>query len=152
MEALVSIEELKERISLTLSPADEREALMALETLSDAARRLGLPTWTTPENTPDAVKRLIIKATNRYLKNYEGFTQSRAGDETLAWTDLGDKAGSPYFTDGEKEDLAECSGRGGGLQTAPVIAWGNNCAPRDWRGWSEVRAGGLRNPMTPEAK
>ena len=39
------------------------------------------------------------------MRTYEGLTQSRAGDETLAYTDLGERMLSVYLTDTEKAEL-----------------------------------------------
>jgi hypothetical protein len=44
------------------------------------------------------VKTLTLKSAARYLRNPNGYTQSRAGDETLAWSDIRRDAGTVYFT------------------------------------------------------
>lgn len=125
-EALVSIEELQARLSFTMDPDDEREATGALEDLSDAARYYGLDTWTIPARAPRTVKNLITRAAVRHMKNYEGYTSSRAGDEAVAWTDRGEDAGSATFTETEKKLLRGHGGnRNSGLHSVQQVAYGS---------------------------
>ena len=82
--------------------ADERrEAEGALADLSWDAQSIGSAKWTTPVNTPQSVKNLIVRAAARHMKNYEGYTQSRAGDETVQWAEQ-DTPGTATFTRDEK--------------------------------------------------
>jgi hypothetical protein len=58
------------------------------------------------------------------MTNPSGYTQSRAGDETLGWNDSsGENAGTVYFTGDEQRMLAELGGRKGGLVSVQVTAW-----------------------------
>jgi hypothetical protein len=58
------------------------------------------------------------------MDNPQGYTQSRAGDETLGWNDSqGENAGTVYFTDDERKLLTEIGGRKPGLVSAQVSAW-----------------------------
>jgi hypothetical protein len=58
------------------------------------------------------------------MTNPSGYTQSRAGDETLGWNDTqGENAGTVYFTDEERKLLAEIGGKRAGLMSAEVSAW-----------------------------
>lgn len=120
---VVTLDELGERLPFEMDDADEREAVNALETLSDDARFYGSDLWETPETTPHYVKNLILKAASRHMKNYDGYTTSRAGDETVGWTDRGHDSGSAYFTKPEQGRLATYANRGG-LISAPIQAWG----------------------------
>lgn len=130
MAAMATTSEVQAWLADEMDEADLRECTGALETLSDEARALGLSSW--DETTvPGAIKRLVIKACVRYMKNYEGYVQSRAGDETLGWTDLGDKAGSPYFTDAEKASIRKDAGAST-LQSVPVVAWGTGYPPEEF--------------------
>ncbi|MFE7553213.1 hypothetical protein ACFU6J_35050, partial [Streptomyces gardneri] len=53
------------------------------------------------------------------MRNPNGYTQSRAGDETLAWSDAhGRGAGSVYFTREEIRFLEELAGRKRGIVSA----------------------------------
>lgn len=145
---LATVEELQSRLAYTMTEDDKREAAGALESLSDDARSYGRSSWTEEANTPGSVKRLVLKAAARYMKNYEGYVQSRAGDETLGWTDLGEAAGSPYFTDEERAALGSFSGASA-LYTAPVVAWGTSLH-RDYRtDWPKSPTGPNRWPVVP---
>lgn len=121
--AVATVAELQARLPFTMDPDEQREAQGALETLSDDARFYGKPTWTTPAQTPPQVVRLVLKAANRHMKNYEGFTTSRAGDETVTWDQQGAEAGSAHFTEREKKQLAQLAGRPA-LMSVPIQAWG----------------------------
>jgi hypothetical protein len=58
------------------------------------------------------------------MDNPSGYTQSRAGDETLGWNDSqGENAGTVHFTADEQKLLAEIGGRKPGLVSAQVSAW-----------------------------
>lgn len=124
MTNLATIEELAERLPFVMDEGEEREATLSLEILSDDARHYGSSAWQ-EWNAPRQVKTLVLKAAARHMKNYEGFTTSRAGDETVQWTDRGEDSGSAHFTRSEKQQLAEMSGRLSGLVTVRQVAWGN---------------------------
>lgn len=125
MEPLLTIEELRDRVPFVMDEDDEREALGALESLSDDARMYGKSTWLSPVSTPQSVKNLIRAAAVRHMKNYDGYTQSRAGDETLMWTDRGEDAGSAYFTDREIRSLRTIArGSASSLVSGNTTAWG----------------------------
>ena len=109
-EALVPLEELAPEIPFIMDEDDEREATGALEDLSDDARYYGKPTWTTVDNTPRQVRRLVLKAAKRHMKNYEGYITSRAGDETVQFSDRGEDMGSATFTAVEIQQLKEYGG------------------------------------------
>lgn len=147
-EPLASVDELQARMAEEMTEGDRREAQGALESLSDDARQYGSPAWLTPESTPAAVRRTVLKAAKRYMSNYEGFVQSRAGDETLGWGDAGDRAATPFFSEEEKRSLGALAG-GGAMFTAPVTAWGTHLRPgEDRERWAPADTG-TRWPMTP---
>jgi hypothetical protein len=59
------------------------------------------------------------------MRNPDGYTQSRAGDESLAWNDAaGENAGTVYFTEGEIKLLRSLAGKTPTLASAPISAWG----------------------------
>lgn len=142
-ETLVTIEELADRLSFVMDDDDEREAEGALTDLSDDARFYGSDAWSTPEAAPQMVKNLILRAAVRHMKNYEGYTQSRAGDETVMWTDRGHESGSAYFTEREKTQLAKMANRNT-LFSVPVQAWGTKLPPE---GYVPVDGGGKSFPL-----
>lgn len=123
--ALATVAELK--LPFVMDDDEEREAQVALEELSDDARRYGRRTWTAT-SAPYEIKRLVCRAVQRHMKNYDGFIQSRAGDESVTWTDRGDDAGSAYFTEKEIQAIRLVAGHGGGLHTAQM-SWGTTFAP-----------------------
>ena len=111
MEPLATIEELAARLAFEMDDDDKREAEGALESLSDDARFYGKSTWIDPTVTPPQICRLVLKAANRYMKNFDGFAQSRAGDETVTWSNQdGEDAGSPHFTSREVAQLRQLAG------------------------------------------
>lgn len=129
MGPLTSVTEVDKGLDFDLEDDLSHIAMTAIEDLSDDARYFGLSTWTSPETTPVQVCRLVRRAAIRYMKNYEGYVTSRAGDETLVWSDLGDQAGSPYFTDQEKTMLASYQMGRATLTTAGISAWGTKIRP-----------------------
>ncbi|MFE7463100.1 hypothetical protein ACFU6R_03210 [Streptomyces sp. NPDC057499] len=120
--AYATIEDLRGRLDWTLDADEERIAANALEDAADLAAHYGRD-W--PEDTaPRMVRTLTLKAATRYMRNPDGYVQSRAGDETLAWNDAaGENAGTVYFTAEEQKLLAGLAGRNSGLYSVGVTAW-----------------------------
>lgn len=142
--AYATLDELKGRLDWDLDPDELRIAAGALEDASDLAATYGRD-W--PEDTtPRLVKTLVLKSAARYMRNPNGYTQSRAGDETLAWSDAhGRDAGSVYFTREEIRLLEELAGRKPGISSVVVSAWGTSCRRR--KGLVPVDYGGDRFPL-----
>lgn len=129
MEPLATIEELANRLPFVMDEDELREAEGALEDLSDDARHYGKPGWLTTAVTPPQVSRMVLRAAVRHMKNPDGYTQSRAGDETLAWDKKGPDAGSAFFTEREIKQLQTMAGATG-FYSAPLNAWNTKqCAP-----------------------
>lgn len=124
MSALATIEELQARCDWTFDADEERAALGYLEEASDLARAYGRDTWT-ETTVPRTAKSIIISAVRRFMRNPDGYTQSRAGDETLAWADIGADAATIYFTNAETKLLRGMAGNVG-LVSAQATAWGNH--------------------------
>jgi hypothetical protein len=123
MSLLATIEELRDRIDWVLDADELRIAAGALQDASDLARGYGRD-WNA-ETVPRMVRTLVLKACKRYLSNPNGYTQSRAGDETLGWNDAaGENAGTVYFTADEQKLLKGLAGKAPGLVSAPITAWG----------------------------
>jgi hypothetical protein len=142
--AYATLDELKGRLDWDLDPDELRIAAGALEDASDLAATYGRD-W--PEDTtPRLVKTLVLKSAARYMRNPNGYTQSRAGDETLAWSDAhGRDAGSVYFTREEIRLLEQLAGRKPGISSVVVSAWGTSCHRRE--GLVPVDYGGDRFPL-----
>ena len=124
---LVTLDELSARLPFALDEDESREAEGALADLSFDAQSFGSANWTEPAVTPQAVKNLIVRAAARHMKNYEGYTVSRAGDETVQWAEQ-DVAGQATFTDEEKRMLRQMGGRGPFIGGVGVYAYTNKPA------------------------
>lgn len=114
MAALATTDTLAARLPFVMSADELRDAQGALDDLSDEARYLGNSTWVDAEHTPTEVCNLVLKAAARFMKNPDGYTVSRAGDESVGWSDRRtnvDEAGSAYFSSAEKERLRDLGGR-----------------------------------------
>jgi len=120
---LVDIADLTARLPFVLDADETREAEGALADLSFDAQAIGSANWTTIENTPQSVKNLILRAAARHMKNYEGYTQSRAGDETVQWAEQ-DTPGTATFTRDEKQMLKQMGGKMPFIGGVNVVAYG----------------------------
>ncbi|AKY03544.1 head-tail adaptor Ad1 [Streptomyces phage Hydra] len=121
--AYATLDELKGRLDWTLDADEERIATGALEDASDLAAYYG-NNWADAASAPRLVRTLVLKAAARYMRNPGGYTQSRAGDETLGWNDsAGENAGTVYFTDEEQRLLSSLAGRNPGIFSVPISAW-----------------------------
>jgi len=121
---LVDIAELIARLPFVMDEDETREANGALADLSFDAQALGSAAWTDEGNTPQSVKNLIVRAAARHMKNYEGYTVSRAGDETVQWQEQ-DVAGQATFTKDEKQMLKQMGGKTPFIGGVGVYAYGN---------------------------
>ena len=127
MATLLTVDEVKARIDWDLDAGEEKLCLGYLETLSDDARYYAGKEWFTGAEAPPRVLSLILRATVRFLRNPEGASQSRAGDETLMWDNRhNEKAGSPYFTDDEIDELKTLGGSSGGYAFGTLATWSWN--------------------------
>lgn len=121
-DPIAILDELTARLEWTLDAGEEAVATGALEDLSDDARYYGSQSWTAL-TAPRQVKSLILRAATRYMRNPDGFITSRAGDETVTWTDQHENAGSPHFTDHEQKMLASLANKSR-ITSVPIAAWG----------------------------
>lgn len=141
MPVFATTEDLAKRLPFEMSPEEKREAQGALEDLTQDAIHLGRRSWT-PENVPLEVKNVVLRAAARHMKNYEGYTESRAGDESVAWTDRGEESGGAHFTNNERKKLQLLAGNSrSGFWSLGATAWGNSdkpvekvTQPTDWQG------------------
>jgi len=123
MSAFVELEELEKRLEWALSDQEKLVAQAALDDLSVDAADYGVASWSAL-TAPANVKRIILAAATRYMKNLEGVIQSRAGDETLIWPEV-EGMGSATFTADEVRRITETA-MGGPVQfgTIPVEQYG----------------------------
>ena len=143
--ALVELNDLKARLEWTLSPEEESLALGALEDASELVKFYGLP-WTA-DSAPGMAKTIVFNAVTRYLRNPDGFIQSRAGDEMVAWSAEGAMSrGSVSLTGDEVDILAALSGRST-LGTVELTAWGPSTYPNNGRvSWAPTNPPGKLFP------
>lgn len=127
--ALATLEELTPRLAFVLDENEQREATGALEDLSFDAQAIGSPLWT-DANVPQAVKNLVLRAAARHMKNYEGYTVSRAGDETVQWADP-DVTGQATFTKDEKQMLKQMGGKMPFIGGVGIYAYGQKPKARE---------------------
>ncbi|AWY07576.1 head-to-tail adaptor [Streptomyces phage Yosif] len=126
--AYASLDDLKGRLDWELDADEERIARSALEDASDLAAAYGRD-WA-EESAPRLVRTLVLKSCSRYMNNPQGYTQSRAGDETLAWNDAqGENAGTVYFTDEEIKLLRNLAGKKPGFASVELTAWRTKARP-----------------------
>ncbi|MFF3249732.1 hypothetical protein ACFYWP_01710 [Actinacidiphila glaucinigra] len=129
MANFATLDELKARLDWTLDADEERIATSALEDASDMACLYAGREWS-DASVPRIVRTLVLKACKRYMNNPSGYTQSRAGDETLGWgDDQGEDAGTVHFSADERKLLQEIGGRKPGLISAQVSAWNSVSRP-----------------------
>ena len=150
--ALAKLEDLSARLEdeITSQPNYETIATNALADLSDDANFYGSASWT-DTSVPSVVKSIILRAASRYMKNPDAFTQSRAGDETLAWSDQrDDQAGSAHFAESEiKQIESVAAGNSAVPQFGSVgtYAWNSSNYPpfhrRGYDNWPNVISSGL---------
>ncbi|MDH6462061.1 hypothetical protein M2302_002236 [Micromonospora sp. A200] len=144
MTAFATLEELKNRLDWTLDADEERIAASALEDASDLAREYGRD-WAA-DSAPRLVRTLVLRAAKRYMDRPAGNTLSRAGDETLGWSDAaGEDAGTVYFKKDEIDLLRSLAGKSKGFGSAPVSAWGPQA--KTGIGYVPVDYGGDPFPM-----
>lgn len=131
MDPLATPADLVPKLPFVMDEGEEREALRALEELSDDARHYGSSKWVDAASTPRPVITLVIKAAARHMKNYEGYITSRAGDESVTFSDRGEAMGDAQFTAEERKRLAEHAGRfDTKLHTAGMWAYERKPRPR----------------------
>ena len=98
-DAYATVDEVQTRLEWTLDTGERAVAQGALDDLSDWARHYGRA-WPVA-TVPTSVKRLVIRAAARYMRNPDGFEQSRAGDETVIFNHAAHTPGSAEFSDNE---------------------------------------------------
>lgn len=98
MESFAQVGDVQRRLDFTLSEQEAVAVQGALEDMSDEARFIADREWVDPDLVPNPVRNAVVKAVLRWARNMNGYVVSRAGDETLQWSDVGEAAGAPEFT------------------------------------------------------
>jgi hypothetical protein len=143
LTAYATFEELDKRLDYTLSEEEKTAATAALEDASNLARYYGID-WPVAA-VPPLVKTIVLNAVVRYMRLIEGVVQSRAGDETLTWTDLREKTGTVFLDDDQQRMLASLAGTKKGFWAVPIAAYGGSL--RDRTGTGYVKTTGTEEPF-----
>lgn len=126
---LAAIGDLLERLGWEEDDPDVGIAQSAIEDLSEDARYYGSASWTDETTCPRQVRSLVLRAAKRYCSNHEGFNTSRAGDETVGWSDKAPQVasgGTPEFSKKEQDILREIAGNvNSGFYSTEVAGWGS---------------------------
>ena len=125
-----TVSELSARLEWDLDEGEVRVAEGALEALTYEAIEFGSPTWTT-ETVPAGVKSLVLTAAARYMRNYNGYNESRAGDETVGWGAVSREPDTAEFTESERRRIKRFAINNPGFGTIDVYTWGTKPAQRE---------------------
>lgn len=131
MDPFITSADVQARLDFEMDEQELTVCEAAIEDASDLARDYGRD-WSGPSTAPRIVLTLVRRAVTRHMKNPNGYTVSRAGDETLQWADdAGENMGDVYFTKDEQERLAKAAGHAkGGLVSVGTYAHNSRTAPR----------------------
>lgn len=144
MASLATLQELENRLDWVLDAQEKTVATAALEDASNLVRAHGL-NWS-DTNAPPIVKSITLASARRLMVNVQGLTDSRAGDETLGWADIGDKAGAVYLTADERKLITGIARGAQSLVSVGTYAWGQGSAARKI-GTAYVPTEGGRKPF-----
>lgn len=142
-DSFATVEELQARLDFTMNNMERGVAEGALEDLSIDARTYGRPTWQ-PLTAPALVRSLVLRAAARFMRNYDGYNTSRAGDETVGWHETGRQADTAEFHPREVAQLRALRGQTG-FGTMPLTAWGNRTESDDI--WVSTQGEGGHIPL-----
>lgn len=128
--AFADLSDLEDRLDFDLNDAQQRMAVAALEDASHMARHYSGLDWP-DQGAPAIARTIVLNVVARYMRNPDGYTQSRAGDESVSWSD-GDGSDRPTlrFTDQEQSILSKL-GRPVGFGSIGTYAWTNRPAKPD---------------------
>lgn len=121
--ALATIEELEVRSGFELDDRTKAMAVAALDDASALVREYGDPAWVT-DTAPPIAKSLTLAAALRYVHNPMSVTQSRGGDETLAWD--ASAARGVYLLAEEIAVLERHAQQARGLHVAEIVAYSSS--------------------------
>lgn len=136
--AFADIGDVEDRIDFDLDERQTRMVSARLDDASDLATQLAGISWT-DANVPRVVRAIVLNSVVRWINNPDAITTSRAGDETLAWSDLGEK-GSFYFSEQELEALKGFTRTRAPFGSISVTTWGTR-EPLDDTIWVPTSSG-----------
>lgn len=121
--ALVQLSALEDRLEWDLTDEEKRVGQSALDDLSVDAMDISGKTWD-EASVPARVARIVLAAAVRYMRNLDGFVQSRAGDETVIFNEQKEGAGSARFTTDEIQSLTKLAAVADSFGTIPILNLG----------------------------
>lgn len=127
-DLLATVDDLKARLDWDLSEEELRIAEHAIEDLSDEARFLGSSGWTAV-SAPRIVRTTVLKAAQRFMRNPDGYIQSRAGDELVGWAAVKREVGAPEFSEAEKDRLRDAAKRMSTIRYSQSYVYSNASSP-----------------------
>lgn len=128
--AFADLQDLEDQLDFDLDEQAQRQAVAKLQLASDYAAHYAGIEWQ-ESRAPRIVKSIVLNVVERYMRNPDGYTQSRAGDETLMWDDNSGK-GPFHFTDEEKEILQNLGRVNPGLYSVQTFQHSNRPLPDDY--------------------
>ena len=146
MSSIVPLTDLQASLEWELDTDETRLATGALEEASELMRAYGRAGWDETK-APALIRRLIIKIVARHLRNPDGYIQSRAGDETLMWSDQRGNAAGIYLTPTEEALIKKAAGNRS-LLSVPIVAYRT---VERLNSYVPVEGGGKPFPFTPDS-
>jgi hypothetical protein len=121
MHPLATVKELETRLGREFDRAEVPRALALLIDASDLARDVAGRTWIDPETdgplpVPGSVRWAVLRATERAIRNPEGYSAESAGDYSFQRTGV---QPGVYLTEAEERAIRRALGKSG-LWTQPV--------------------------------
>lgn len=118
----IDVPTVQAQLDFELGEQGEAEAEYRIEMASEEARFYGM-NW--PDDAcPKLVKHIVLNRVVRYMRNVEGYDESRAGDEMVRLAQIKKEDGSWYFTDEEKAILRTLGKPRIGLGSVVINPWG----------------------------
>lgn len=128
--AFADLADLEDRLDFQLSEEQMRMASAALEDASHMARHYSGLQW--PDHSaPQIARAIVLNVVARYIRNPDGYTQSRAGDESVSWSDGNGADLSPLRFTGDEQGILRNLGRPVGFGSFGTFAWRSKPLPVD---------------------
>ena len=132
----------QKRLDFTMSTREQGIAEEDILDLIEAARFYGSSSWTTEAATPELVRRRVLRATARHIRNVEGYLKSSSGTEDVQFVDDG-VLGIAEFTSDEKDDLRRVAANNRAPQFGTIETYAYDNRPPHDGGRRSDHIGGL---------
>ena len=132
MQSYVTVTELEARLA-DMEITDAMRSVMAgvLEDASNLARFHGKD-WAI-EEVPGVVRSIVLNAAMRHMRLIEGVVTSRAGDETLTWTDMRELTGTVFLDEEQRNTLKALAGKGKRMWSQQITGWSSTEDTVPWK-------------------